>query len=305
MQPPIHRKLIFVSAGATSWVYRVDGEHFILKIARQTAIRDFARENAIYDELEQHQPSPYVLQSILRRPLVNFLPAMKASLEQQIKSNRGQLLSPADIGIPCAEPPLMAKRWVTELAGAVAWLESLGYAHGDLRPPNILVTETDHIKLADFDSVSKIGTPCGGSAPPWARVQGMEAGAEKKGTFGDHGPRTELFAVGSIIYTITRGFEPYESYQNDTRVVEWLQNMVFPDLGETKLDRIIDKCWRGSYPLVKDLYEETIQLGGEGFAPQSTPLTHEEMSALRDRCHCVLGDLREVLEDYGRELTRQ
>lgn len=300
--PPRHRNLIFVSAGATSWVFRVRDSHLILKIARQQAIKDFERENAFYDELEKHEPSPYVLQSIFRCHLLNFLPVMKGSLEQRIRVNRGRPQSPGDNE---ATSEVLQRRWAMEMAGAVAWLESLDYAHGDLRPPNILLTETDHVKLADFDSVSKIGSPCRGSAPPWARVRGMEAGAEKRGTFGEHGPRTELFALGSIIYTITRGSEPYESYQNDTRVVQWLQNMEFPSLGETELDQIIDKCWKGSYLLVKDLYEETTRLAGAVSAPESTALNREQLSALREQCTRQLDDLGAVLENYSCELLPQ
>ena len=35
-------------------------------------------------------------------------------------------------------PPRTQERWVLQLAGAAAWLEGPGWAHGDLRPANVL-----------------------------------------------------------------------------------------------------------------------------------------------------------------------
>ena len=45
-----------------------------------------------------------------------------------------------------------------DLCGAVAWLESLGLVHGDLRPDNLLLDKGDHLKLVDFDCAEEIGT---------------------------------------------------------------------------------------------------------------------------------------------------
>ena len=96
-----------------------------------------------------------------------------------------------------------------ELSDAAAWLESLGLLHGDIRPPNLPLDGEYHLKLADFDCVAEIGTSADGSAPPWARVLGPEARSED-GTFGVYGARMEQFAIGSVLYYMTRGYEPYE-----------------------------------------------------------------------------------------------
>ncbi|KJZ77742.1 hypothetical protein HIM_02919 [Hirsutella minnesotensis 3608] len=297
-------KLRFVSRGATSWVYRVDKD-LILKIARDQATNAFHHENTIYDELEQHKPSPYLLQSILRLPLLNFLPVMgRGSLEQRIKSSQRRG-SGSEIHVLYAVPQTQAEQWAMEIAGAVAWLESIGYVHGDLRLANMLIDDADHIKLADFDSVCRIGSTCFGSAPLWARVQGNEAGLDK-GKYGTHGPRTEQFAFGSILYTITRGFEPYEKEPDSAQVLIWLQNMVFPNLGETDIDGIIGRCWRGLYPSIKSLFEETNRLEGASTLPQPIILSVEDISVLRERCNRLLDDeLKEALREYVSEAPLQ
>ncbi|PNY29663.1 Uncharacterized protein TCAP_00423 [Tolypocladium capitatum] len=302
--PGFLAKFRFISRGATSWVYQIDGD-LLLKIPRRQAIQAFQDESIIYDELEKREPSPYLLQSIVRRPGLNFLPFMNGgSLEQRIKGNQRRG-SGGDIEVLCTASQEQSDQWTMELAGAMAWLESLGFVHGDLRPANILLDGADHIKLADFDSVSKIGSTCFGSAPPWARLQGNEAGAAK-GTFGTHGPRTEQFAFGSILYTITRGFEPYEDEHDSSQVLDWLQNMEFPKLCETGTDGIIDKCWKGLYSSIQDLFQETTWLEGAAALPLSTALDVEYLTGQRERCHRLLnGEMKDVLEELGHKWSQQ
>jgi serine/threonine protein kinase len=42
-------------------------------------------------------------------------------------------------------------QWMQQLSDAVACLESLGYAHDNIKPQNILLDNQDQLKLADFD----------------------------------------------------------------------------------------------------------------------------------------------------------
>ena len=44
----------------------------------------------------------------------------------------------ADLEVLRVEDRRLVERWAAELSAAVAWLESLGLVHADLRPPNIL-----------------------------------------------------------------------------------------------------------------------------------------------------------------------
>jgi atypical protein kinase C zeta type len=148
-----------------------------------------------------------------------------------------------------------------ELSNAAAWLESLGYAHADIRPPNILLDGDDRLKLADFDCVAKLGTRSDGSAPPWARLLGPEAGIGA-GSFGFYSARTEQFAIGSVLYCMTRGHEPYENEDPSLDLVDLFRHMKFPPLGNDPLDQIIDRCWRGHFECLKDLADETKTLGG-------------------------------------------
>lgn len=75
----------FLSLGATGWVYQID-DGIALKYPRDQRNEAFARENKIYDILEKHDPSPYVVQSFLRLPNANFL-AFHSRGSEEIISN--------------------------------------------------------------------------------------------------------------------------------------------------------------------------------------------------------------------------
>lgn len=55
------------------------------------------------------------------------------------------------------EPLPLRKEWMNDLAQAIAYLESLNLAHGNLWPENILHYH-DRPKLSDFDCTAKLAT---------------------------------------------------------------------------------------------------------------------------------------------------
>ncbi len=283
-------KFKFLSRGATGWVFQID-DSIALKYAREKQLDAFEHESDTYNILERHEPCPYILQSLLRRPGVNFLAFMHGgSLETLIRDNQVRDNSGKLLGVARKEPLHKVGLWIMELTSAAAWLESLGLVHGDLRPANLLLDCNDHLKLADFDCADKIGTRSPGSAPPWARLLGDEAGCER-GTWGENGARTEQFAIGSIVYTLTRGFQPYEEQDLGRGVVQRLQSMDFPKLSGEQLDAITHRCWTQGYDTVKALAEEAASLEGANTRPPATVLSARYVTKTREKCYRLLEDL--------------
>lgn len=170
-----------------------------------------------------------------------------------------------------------------ELCAGAAWIEALGYVHGDIRPPNLLLDRGEYLRLADFDCVAPIGTPSETSTTPWVRLLGPEAGAYE-GTFGLCGPQTEQCAIGSVLYCLTRGYEPYEidELEDITEPLDLFQRMEFPPLGDGDLDFVIGMCWRGDFSSLENLAEHTRSLCCEGLLqPASAP---EHTTDIRDEC---------------------
>ncbi|KAL2866198.1 uncharacterized protein BJX67DRAFT_355963 [Aspergillus lucknowensis] len=107
------------------------------------------------------------------------------------------------------EPLPLRQEWMNNLAEAVAFLESLNLAHGDLRPENILL-DRNRLKLSDFDCTAEIGTNYEACMAPYSRIlNSTETDQGESGTFGFLGSRTEQFALGSLYYLINYGFELY------------------------------------------------------------------------------------------------
>ncbi|KAG1673470.1 Citron Rho-interacting kinase [Nymphon striatum] len=53
-------------------------------------------------------------------------------------------------------PEKMVKFYLAELVQAIHTLHDMGYVHRDIKPDNILIDRTGHIKLADFGSAAKL-----------------------------------------------------------------------------------------------------------------------------------------------------
>jgi serine/threonine protein kinase len=185
--------------------------------------------------------------------------------------------------------------WMNDLTQAVAFLESLNLAHGDLRPENILL-DRNRLKLSDFDCTAEIGTYFEACMAPYGRLlNSEEVDQGESGTSGFLGPRTEQFALGSIFYFINYNFEVYgdrcltdDPKEHGPKLVDLLQEMEFPKLnGNPLIDDIIDKCWHNKYPTIaelaadtKTLVEDNIRRETSANSPSTPELRTSESSKL-------------------------
>ncbi|KAL1616959.1 hypothetical protein SLS56_011209 [Neofusicoccum ribis] len=236
-------------------------------------------ERLVFDLLEQqNSPCPNIVRSFLRLPDLNFVQLLPGgTLEARLQSKQVRDPSTQRVAnVTAKEPHHLVVRWMAELSDAAAWLESLGLAHGDIRPSNLLLDSKDHLKLSDFDNTARVGEEVDVGTAPYARILGPEAGTDC-GTFGTLGPRTEQFAIGSVYYYLTRGYEPYDNerfgqYHGRT-VVDMLQNMEFPKLEDgSEDDAIIKQCWHHRFRSIRDLAQTMASLNnGQEKGAESIP----------------------------------
>ncbi|EGD85680.1 hypothetical protein H113_06647 [Trichophyton rubrum MR1459] len=149
-------------------------------------------------------------------------------------------------------PPVL--QWMQQLLEAVACLEALGYAHGDINPRNIMVTEDDHLRLIDFDHSLKLGEDLEVGDYPHVRPISMaENTAQPGGTFSVASAATELFALGSIFWYMVRGTELWAGVQG-LDLVDRLTARTCPEMDlEDPVNRIIRECWTGRFGSVAAL----------------------------------------------------
>lgn len=106
------------------------------------------------------------------------------------------------------------------------------------------------MKLSDFDSATTIGQFLETSYAPWARI--IPTGPLKD-THGLCGARTEQFAVGTLLYFMAYGCEPYEDIDlknEDPGELDCrFQDMEFPEVNRHDVfDGLILACWHNVYP---------------------------------------------------------
>jgi serine/threonine protein kinase len=188
------------------------------------------------------------------------------------------------------EPLSLRLTWMNDLSHGVAFLESLGLAHGDLRPENILL-DRDRLKLSDFDCTAKFGS---------------------EGTPGKLSPRTEQFALGSLYYLINYGFEVYgdrclgddpSGKEHGPVVGDLLQKMIFPELnGNPMIDSIITKCWHGEYKSIAGLAADTARLCGVNIKSPDV-MSSKDFASRRKVCKALVR--RGTLEVLASQDPRQ
>eukprot|EP01097_Dermamoeba_algensis_P000010 TRINITY_DN1003_c0_g2_i1.p1 TRINITY_DN1003_c0_g2~~TRINITY_DN1003_c0_g2_i1.p1 ORF type:complete len:702 (+),score=214.46 TRINITY_DN1003_c0_g2_i1:95-2200(+) len=95
--------------------------------------------------------------------------------------------------------------YASEVVLALEYIHSLNVAYRDLKPENLLLDRTGHIKLVDFgfakkvDAGSKTFTLCG--TPEYLAPEIIQ----KKG----HGRAVDWWALGILIYEMLAGFSPF------------------------------------------------------------------------------------------------
>ncbi|KAJ5198746.1 uncharacterized protein N7498_007863 [Penicillium cinerascens] len=275
--PSVH----WIWGGGISFVYEVH-PRIVVKVPKSGEFerQQFHKELEIYHVFSQNPPCPSIVQCFLFSGSGIFLEYMRdMSLSSRIQNNHTRDQQTMVVTrVEKLEPLHLRLEWMNDLAQAVAFLESLNLAHGDLRPENVLL-DRNRLKLSDFDCTAKIGTNYEACMAPYGRILNHEESDQGEcGTSGFLGPRTEQFALGSLYYLINYGFEVYgdrcladDPYEHGPKVVDLLQNMEFPRLdGNPLIDDIIDKCWHNKYVKVSELATHTKTLLDERTDPMES-----------------------------------
>ncbi|QKX60872.1 uncharacterized protein TRUGW13939_08018 [Talaromyces rugulosus] len=294
--PNVH----WICWGGISFTYEVH-PRIVVKAPRSGEFEgdQFRKELEIHQIFSESPPCPFIVQCIHVSEKGIFLEYMRdKTLNQRMQGNHIMDRKTMIVTkVEKLEPLPLRKEWMNDLAQAIAFLESLGLAHGDLRPDNILI-DRDRLKLSDFDCTANFGSYHEACTPPYGRLLNeTEAEEGARGTSGSLGPRTEQFALGSIYYYINYGFEVYgdrclteDPREHGPKAVDLLINMEFPTLnGNSRIDDIIYKCWHNKYATISGLAADTKALldeepctGSNGEGNSTEENNREEKTEIED-----------------------
>lgn len=270
--------------GGRSVIALLSSERIAVKMSFKAGGSHLSHERKIFKLLET-KPSSHIVQCFLCRPGIIFMPFISFwTLEDRMAQGK---------------PSRPVLSWILQLFSAAAALEAIGYAHGDINPRNILVDDQDALKLVDFDHAIPIGGDVDVGYEPYVRAHYMDEGGG--GTYGIAGRETEQFALGSIVWYITRGYELYHDLDGPTRVNR-LCDRQFPDLRcDDPIDNIIYNCWFIKFETMTNLLQEVQTLAAKhGISDDTQSISGTEYLAKKElcnRCYTLL------LEDDTAEST--
>jgi predicted Ser/Thr protein kinase len=152
-------------------------------------------------------------------------------------------------------PPTADALMVTagELAAALAAAHRQGIAHRDLKPENVMRTSDGHLKILDFGLAIMTAADVGHTSPrmtqPGAVIGTPTYMAPEQLNGGTVDARTDVFALGVLLYEYATGRHPFEAPTPVARAANVLAATapslagIRPDLSST-LTAIIGRCLR-------------------------------------------------------------
>ncbi|KAF4448128.1 serine/threonine protein kinase [Fusarium austroafricanum] len=129
-------------------------------------------------------------------------------------------------------------RWARQIAQALHHIHSRGVFQVDIGTYNVLLDWNEDVKLCDF-----AGSSLDGSEPTVA--PGAHS-MHPRISITHPSIRSELFAVGSMLYEIETTYEPYND-KNDGELEELFGADQYPEVAYWALGEVITKCWTGQY----------------------------------------------------------
>ncbi|XP_033104985.1 citron Rho-interacting kinase-like [Anneissia japonica] len=146
----------------------------------------------------------------------------------------------------------MARFYLAELVAALHSLHMLGYVHRDIKPDNILIDRTGHIKLADFGSAAKLSSaktvnskmPVG--TPDYVSPEVLVSMNKTEG--GNYGVECDWWSVGIVAYEMLYGKTPFagdtvmETYSNIMNHAKTLRFPIRSIVTKNAIDLIKGLC---------------------------------------------------------------
>lgn len=147
------------------------------------------------------------------------------------------------------------QRWALQAAQALASLHNIGVIHQDVTPRNFLLDKNMNLRICDFAGSSFPGHPVTTGAPG-PRYQSRAWGREYVPTQAD-----DIFSLGSVLYFIMSGEEPYSKLDED-EVKRRFEILDFPTSDYFGHGAAIQNCWCGQFINAEQVVQALVHVRG-------------------------------------------
>ena len=147
-------------------------------------------------------------------------------------------------------------RWARQATEALATVHEKRVLHRDLSASNLLLDAELNVKLSDFQG--RLLGPDGEIEEDGLSIENTKSFMPRKDS--DHADwKTEIFALGSTLYYIMEGHEPYpelDSFHDEEEIVERFSKGQFSEIDCPSMNRVLHKCWAGKYDSVGSVLQD-------------------------------------------------
>ncbi|KAM5357066.1 hypothetical protein ACJZ2D_016647 [Fusarium nematophilum] len=147
------------------------------------------------------------------------------------------------------------QKWALQAAQALKSLHSIGVIHQDVTPRNFLLDENLDLRICDFAGSSFPGHTTSAGAPG-VRYQSRAWNQGYIPTQAD-----DIFSLGSVLYFIMRGEEPYSNLDED-EVERRFENLDFPASDHLGCGTVIRNCWSGQFSAAEQVVQALVHARG-------------------------------------------
>jgi eukaryotic-like serine/threonine-protein kinase len=176
---------------------------------------------------------------------------------------------------------------ITQACRGLEYAHRHGVVHRDVKPGNLLVSDSEVVKLADFgiaratdqSSITQVGSVLGTAAylsPEQARGE-------------DAGPRADIYSLGVVAYQLLSGRLPYEAASLSELALKQQRELPEPlDLLNDRVPRGLALAIAAALSIDQEgrppdalIFADTLRRGANGFEPSADLAGAPETSATR------------------------
>jgi serine/threonine protein kinase len=200
-------------------------------------------------------------------------------------------------------------RFARDIASGLNWLHHKGIIHRDVKPSNLLVTSSYHIKIADFGLSHMKNNPTKGAgvySVCGTRCYIAPEVLQKK----PYDTKADVFSYGVVLCEMITGTYPFETLES--RETHSLNEMVvsgirphIPDECFPGLRGLLESCWQDDpvmRPSMDEILDSLDDLEKEAIAASQTIL-EEELDDLPEEVRNVIQEERLRLSEIQSELN--